>query len=137
MNVANSSTPRDRGLQMFWEANRLDFILRDPQKGTLKARLLFSNLEKSEDGMVLRATEDTSVDGNEIHGICRITNRDTGEINPGQIGVLWNTDDPEKALVMGLTAARNGGKSYYYRGLETANDQARPRTIQDVFTLIG
>jgi len=128
-------TIRERGLVVFWEGNRIDFTLRDPNKGVAKATLLFSNIEKSEDGNALCAKDTVLLDGKPIRAVCKVFDRKTGERIPNRIGVVWNADPDAEPINLGLTKARNGGKDYYYRGLETANDRARPKTMDDVFNM--
>lgn len=128
---------RERGLQMFWEANRFDFLLRDPKQGIVKATLMLSNVEPSEDRTALLAKDTVLLDGKPIRAVCRIVDNKTGEIKPNQIGIVWNADPDAAPLVLGLTKARNGGKDYFFRGLETANDRARPKSVQDVFDMFN
>ena len=128
---------RERGLQMFWEGNRFDFILRDPKQGFVKATLMFSNIEPSDDCMVLSAKDTVLLDGRPVRAVCRVRDDNTGKIIPSKVGIVWNANPDATPIVLGLTKARNGGKDYFYRGLDTANDRARPTSIQDVFDMFG
>ena len=115
--------PRQLGIKAFPEANRIDFILEDPQNYEQPPRCsVFFNAMEAEvklDGKRLRVLPPERDENGEL-------------IHPNRLSVRWG----RQTVNLGL-CGKEGVKPYYYRGLETANDAARPKTPGELFAAMG
>lgn len=112
---------RQRGIKAFPEANRMDFLLEAPGEEVARASVFY---DKVEDGGKLGGKKLT---------ILPPERDDDGELkHPNRLSIRWG----RQIVNLGL-CTKEGTKPYFYRGLDTANDAARPKTPEDIFAAMG
>lgn len=112
---------RQRGIKAFPEGNRIDFKLEAPGEEPLRATVFFNSMDR-----------EVKLDNHKLSILPPDRNDDGSLKNPNRLSIRWG----RRIINLGLVQKR-GIKPYYYRGLETANDQARPQTPDDLFSAMG
>jgi hypothetical protein len=112
---------RQRGIKAFPEGNRIDFILEDPEAEPVRCSIFFDNMEK-----------DVKLGGSKLTILPPDREEDGSLSNPNRLSIRWG----RRIVNLGL-CQKDGIKPYFYRGLETENDRARPKTTEDLFAAMG
>ena len=118
--------PRQLGIKVFPEANRLDFVYEDPSRPDrrenpeLNASIYFDEPEDKEH----------KLDGKKLTLLGAVDGPD-GEIDPRKLKIKHG----RQTIVLGLNDA--GQKPYFYRSLESENDRLRPKNALEIFKAMG
>jgi len=112
---------QQRGIRAFPEGNRVDFNLEDPTDGITRASVFFNKMDA-----------EVKLAGKKLTILPPDRDDDGNLKNPNRLSIRWG----RQIVNLGF-CNKSGGKSYFYRSLETANDRARPQTPEDVFALMG
>ena len=110
-----------RGIKAFPEKNRIDFLLEQPGEAVNRATVFFNNMDK-----------DVKLAGKKLT-VLPPERKENGKLkHPNRLSIRWGRN----IVNLGLCSKKDV-RPYYYRGLETANDRARPKTPDDLFALMG
>jgi len=112
---------RQRGIKAFPEGNRVDFLLEDPEAEVTRASVFFNNMEA-----------DIKLAGKKLTILPPEYDEEGNLTHPNRLSIRWGRN----IVNLGL-CTKKGVKPYYYRGLETANDAARPATPDALFAAMG
>lgn len=112
---------RQRGIKAFPEGNRIDFLLEDPEAEVSRASVFFNAMDK-----------EVKLAGKKLTVLPPEREEDGTLKHPNRLSIRWGRN----IVNLGLCSKKDV-KPYYYRGLDTANDAARPKTPDDLFALMG
>lgn len=112
---------RQRGIKAFPEGNRIDFLLEDPATDVQRCSVFFNAQDR-----------EVKLAGKKLTVLPPERNEDGELIHPNRLSIRWGRN----VVNLGL-CTKEGVKPYFYRGLETANDAARPKTPEDLFAAMG
>lgn len=112
---------RQRGIKAFPEGNRIDFLLEDPEAEVSRASVFFNAMDK-----------EVKLAGKKLTVLPPEREEDGTLKHPNRLSIRWGRN----IVNLGLCSKKDV-RPYYYRGLETANDRARPKTPDDLFALMG
>lgn len=112
---------RQRGIKAFPEGNRIDFILEDPNAEPVRATVFFDSMDR-----------EVKLGSHKLSILPPDRNEDGELKNPNRLSIRWG----RRIVNLGL-CQKNDVKPYFYRGLETENDKARPKTTADLFAAMG
>ena len=112
---------RQRGIKAFPEGNRIDFLLEDPEAEVSRASVFFNAMDK-----------EVKLAGKKLT-VLPPERKENGKLkHPNRLSIRWGRN----IVNLGLCSKKDV-RPYYYRGLDTANDAARPKTPDDLFALMG
>ena len=121
--MSNSHVVNQRGIKVFAATGRLDFCLEVPGEEMQRASIPASKKDA-----------EYSLGGKPLKLIPPVRDEDGNVIdhNPRQLKILWDG----KPWTLGWTVAKNGGKSYFYRGLDPSNQSNAPSSPEDIFEML-
>lgn len=112
---------RQRGIKAFPEANRVDFIFEEPGAEAQRASVFFNAMDK-----------EYKLGGKKL-SVLPADRDDEGNLkNPNRLSIRWG----RQIVNLGFVNKPNT-KPYFYRGLDTANDAARPKSVEDLMSAMG
>lgn len=113
---------RQRGIKVFAEGNRLDFLLEDPEAAVQRATVLYAAMDAEH-----------KLDGKKLSVVPSEFDEDGNPKHPNRLTIKWGRN----VLNLGWVQPKNNGKPYFYRSLKTANEAARPKTPAEIFAAMG
>ena len=112
---------RQRGIKAFPEANRIDFCYEVPGEAVSRASVFFDNMDSG-----------AKLDGKKLTILPPEYDENGELVNPNRLSIRWGRN----IVNLGF-CNKKGVKPYFYRGLDTANDAARPTTPAALFAAMG
>lgn len=112
---------RQSGIKAFPEGNRIDFIFEEPGEDVTRASVFYDNMDAN-----------VKLAGSKLTILPPDRNEDGSLKNPKRLSIRWG----RRIINLGL-CEKPGIKPYFYRGLSTANDAQRPKTVDDLFAAMG
>ena len=115
---------RTKCIKVFPALNRLDFNLEDPEVSTSKiadrTSVYFTKMD-----------EEHKLGGSKLTVLTAKRDEEGNLLHPNRLDVKWG----RKTLYMGRVIPKNGGKEYYFAGLE--NNDSAPISAEDMFAAMG
>ena len=111
----------ERGIKAFPAGNRIDFVLQQPGKEPARASVYAGKLDA-----------DVKLEGKKLQILPVERNEDGSPKHPNRLSIKWGKNVVNLGFV-----SKNGIKPYYYRGLESANERAAPKTPEDILAMMG
>lgn len=114
---------RQSEIKVFVEANRLDFLLQQPGKDKIRATVFKNKL-----------LDPVKLDSKKLSILPPDRNEDGSLKNPNRLTIKWG----RQILNLGFVAEPKGGaKPYFFRTLESEAEAKRPKTVEDVYSMMG